>query len=92
MPRYLIEVEHEDNKAACDRAIRAFLETGSHFVTNADWGCADGEHKAWFVVEVESKSDALALLPPEFRRQAKAIALQKFTPKDLEEARDSHPD
>ena len=92
MPRYLVEVEHEDTKAACDSAIRAFLETGSHFVTNAEWGCADGEHKAWFTLEVDSKEDALMILPPHFRRQAKVIALQKFTLKDLEEARDQHPE
>ena len=41
MTRYLIEVPHEGTKQACDQAIRVFMETGSHFVTNADWGCSD---------------------------------------------------
>ena len=48
MSRYLIEVEHKADKWSCDQAIEAFLNTGSHFLTNADWGCMDGEHKAWF--------------------------------------------
>ena len=50
MTRYLIEVPHENNKDACKQAVQAFMETGSHFMTNADWGCGDDEHKAWFVL------------------------------------------
>jgi hypothetical protein len=38
MPRFLIEVIHENRKESCDQAVRAFLATGSHFMTNADWG------------------------------------------------------
>lgn len=92
MPRFLIEVPHDDSKTACDNAVRAFMETGSHFVTNADWGCSDGEHKAWITVEMDSKADALSLLPPHFRRQAKVIALQKFEPKNIEDIRERHND
>ena len=55
MPRFLIEVPHDNTKDACMRAVKIFHETGSHFMTNADWGCADNEHKAWFVVELDSK-------------------------------------
>ena len=66
MPKYLVEVQHEATKDACERAIRIFLETGSHFMTNADWGCEDGEHKAWFVLDTESKEDARTILPPHF--------------------------
>jgi len=51
MEKYLIEVPHEATKAACVNAVRVFLQTGSHFLANADWGCHDGEHKAWLLVE-----------------------------------------
>ena len=60
MNRYLIEVPHDESREACERAIRVFLETGSHYMTHADWGCRDGEHKAWIVVELESKDEARA--------------------------------
>lgn len=90
MTRYLIEVPHENNKRACDQAVQAFLATGSHFMTNADWGCGDDEHKAWFVAELESKEQALSLLPPLFRENAKVIALQQFSAADLERQRDQH--
>ncbi len=78
MTRYLIEVPHEDTKDACGQAIKAFRETGSHFMTNADWGCGDGEHKAWFVVDLESKEQARTILPPLLRENAKIVELQQF--------------
>jgi hypothetical protein len=46
MARFLIEVPHEDYRVECARAIQVFLQTGSHFLVNADGGCLDGEHKA----------------------------------------------
>lgn len=83
MPRFLIEVPHENNKAACDRAVRVFLQTGSHFMTNADWGCSDGEHKAWFAAEFANKDEARQILPPAFRLNAKVMEVRKFTLADL---------
>jgi hypothetical protein len=90
MTRYLVEVPHENSKQACDRAVRVFLETGSHFLTNADWGCSDDVHKAWFVVELESKEQAIAILPPLFRRDARIVALQKFTLEDADDIKGRH--
>lgn len=92
MTRFLIEVPHDSKKEACESAIRVFLATGSHFLTNADWGCHDGEHKAWFVVDMESKEEAMAILPPLFRRDAKITTLVKFTMDDLEETMEQHND
>jgi len=79
MARYLVEVPHDNRKEACEMAVRAFLETGSHFVTGADWGCSDGEHKAWMIVDVGSKDEALSILPPFFRKSAKVTSLERFT-------------
>jgi len=79
MARYLVEVPHDNRKQACEMAVRAFLETGSHFVTGADWGCSDGEHKAWMIVDVGSKDEALSILPPLFRNSAKVTSLERFT-------------
>ena len=85
MTKYLIEVPHEANKEACEEAVRIFLNTGSHFLTNADWGCKDGEHKAWFLLNIDSREQARNILPPAFRRQAKIIKLIKFSTDNLEE-------
>jgi hypothetical protein len=47
MPRFLIDVPHESDVVSCARASKVLLESGSHFLTHADFGCTDGVHKAW---------------------------------------------
>ena len=86
MEKFLIEVSHGDDKASCTRAVETFLASGSHFVSNAEWGCKDGEHKAWLIVEVENKEEALRILPSSFKLNAKIIKLHKFTRKDIDES------
>jgi hypothetical protein len=82
--RHLIEVSHEEARVACARAVDVFLKTGSHFLTNADWGCRDGVHKAWIIVDVDSKDEARAIVPPVFRSQAKITKLNGFTVPEIE--------
>jgi hypothetical protein len=82
MSRYLVEVHHGAEKKECLNAISVFENSGSHFLTHADWGCLDGEHKAWFLLEVESKDDALRIVPPAFRKDTKVIQLSKFNFRD----------
>jgi len=84
MARFLIEVEHEDHLSACIQAARILLTTGSHFLTNADWGCNDGIHKVWIIVDVENKDEARRILPVEFRNIAQIIQLNKFTFEDID--------
>ena len=85
MSKYLIEIPHSGNKLECLRAIEILLKTGSHFLTNADWGCFDGDHKAWFFMEAESKKEALMVVPPAYRKDTKVTQLNKFTLQDVEE-------
>jgi hypothetical protein len=84
MARFLIEVPHEPTTVACARAVEVFLKSGSHFLTNADWGCKDGVHKAWIVVDVGSKDEARAIVPPIFRSQAKVVQLNFFSLEEIE--------
>ncbi len=70
MPRFYIEIPHEAEKVACLRAVKVLQETGSHFLTNADYGCKDGDHAARIVVEVDSKNEALMIVPSAYRRKA----------------------
>lgn len=92
MSRFLIEVPHENKKEACERAVAAFMATGSHFVTNADWGCSDGVHKAWIVVELDSKEEAMTILPPIFRQNATIITLQNFSLDFVDKTLEQHKD
>jgi len=79
MARYLIEVPHEPEVQACARVVQVFLATGSHLLTHADWGCLDGWHSAWIIVEADGKEEARYAVPPAFRADAKIIGLNKFT-------------
>ena len=85
MARFLIEVLHDATELKCALAVQEFLRTGSHFCTHADWGCKDGEHKAWMVVDVDSRSEARAIVPPGFRHEAKIVQLNTFTMQEIDD-------
>jgi hypothetical protein len=85
MPRFMIEAPHDSTTVGCARDVEVFLKTGSHFFTHADWGCKDGVHMAWIVVEVDSKDEARAIVPPVFRSQAKVIQLNAFTMDEIDD-------
>lgn len=90
MDRFLIEVPHSEDKVECARAVQIFLNSGSHFLTHADWGCCDGEHKAWIVMEAKSRDEARTVLPPSLRPRAKIVTLSRFTMQDVDRILEQH--
>ena len=90
MAKFLIEVPHEEAIVACARAIDVFLRSGSHFLTHADWGCKDGVHKAWMVVEVDGKEEARNIVPPAFRPQTRIVQLNAWGLRDIEDILRKH--
>jgi hypothetical protein len=91
MLKFLIEVPHKNDKIECLHSVAIFLRTGNHFLKNADWGCQDGEHKAWFFMEASSKDEALMVVPPAYRKDTKISQLNKFKLEDVEELLKHHP-
>lgn len=92
MSRFLIEVPHQNKKRECLRAVDVFKRTGSHFLTNADWGCSDDIHKAWIIIELDSKEEALNIVPPWYREKALVITLNKFALEKIDEEIKKHKD
>ena len=90
MARFMIEVPHEAEERACIRAVKILLESGSHFLTKADFGCKDGVHKAWIIVEVDDKHAAQMILPPAYRSQANIVELNYFSIEELDELQKFH--
>ena len=88
--RFLIEVPHEANTLGCARVVDIFLKSGSHYLSHADWGCRDGEHKSWMIVDVDSKEEARRLLPPAMRPQARIVGLNTFTVEEIEDILRQH--
>jgi hypothetical protein len=87
MARFLIEVPHEAGAAECLRAVEIFLRTGSHFLSRADWGCLDGDHAAWMIIDVETKDEARAIVPSAYRAEARIVELNTFTMAQVAELR-----
>lgn len=84
MPRFLIEVPHAEETVACAKVVKVFLASGSHFLTHADWGCHDGDHRCWMIVDVADRREALGIVPPAFRAEARIVALDRFTMEEID--------
>jgi hypothetical protein len=78
MSRFLLEVPHSSDVVDCTRAVAILLRTGSHFLMRADWGCHDGVHKAWVIVEAETHDEARNIVPAEYRKTALVVKLNHF--------------
>jgi hypothetical protein len=85
MARFLIEVPHEAKEKECALAVKILLDSGSQYLTHADFGCLDGEHKAWVIIEADSKEEARFVVPSVFRPRAKIVQLNKFSLDQIEE-------
>jgi hypothetical protein len=92
MSKFLIEVPHGADKMECLRSIAIFLSSGSHFLTNAEWGCKDHEHKAWFFMETDTKEQALQVVPPAYRKDAKITELSRFRLEQVQRMMEHHKD
>ncbi len=90
MPKFLIEVPHDEEVVACARVVQIFLSSGSHFLTNAEWGCADGDHHCWMIVDVDDKREARGIVPPGLREQARVVQLNRFTMHDIDTILSNH--
>ncbi|HET6273188.1 MAG TPA: hypothetical protein VFG32_09410 [Bacteroidota bacterium] len=81
MERYLIVSPHTDED--CMRVLQQIEATG--YITRFDWGCKDGDHTGWVIVEATSKAEALMVVPTAQRAKAHVVKLTKFRPEDVRE-------
>ena len=84
MERYLIEVRHSDEHEGCVRALNAIMEHGSHLATHADFGCEDGVHIGWLIVDVETRAEAHQMVPPQYQSDARVIKLRRWNRIEIE--------
>jgi len=91
MEKFLIEIRNGGDRATCLRSIQSFLSSRSHFVTSVEWGCIEGEHKAWLIIKTGNREDAMRIIPAAYRQNAKITRLQKFTGKEIDETMVEYP-
>ena len=82
MARYLVIAPHD--AAECLKALDEVKETGS--LARWDFGCEDGDHTGYLIVNASSSEEALKSVPASVRGQAKAIKVHKFTAAELKAA------
>jgi hypothetical protein len=78
MDRYLVISHHtlED----CKMAVKHFLKFHANYMTHFDWGCKDGDHNAYAIIEADSHENAKMSVPPLLRDKTTVIKLVQFTP------------
>ena len=53
-----------------------------------DWGCNDGEHVGWAVVEAQDPATAKMFLPVGLRPKTRVVGVVKFTAEDIKSFHD----
>lgn len=74
MDRYMIESPHSHSN--CTLVIRQVHSMG--YLHRFDWGCEDGVHVGWAVVEAEDREQAKLVVPTLVREDARAVRVVKF--------------
>jgi hypothetical protein len=83
MARYMIQTSHDETHSDCKRFEQSLLQAGAHFLANADWGCRDGNHTAWLIIEAVDDNDARLVVPPVMRQSAVITRLSRFDADEL---------
>lgn len=76
MDRYIIESIHTEE--TCTLLLDEVSAMG--YLHNFEWGCDDGVHCGWAIIEADSQEQALMVVPSLARDTARAIRLVKFSP------------
>jgi hypothetical protein len=76
MPSFIVISSHTSED--CSKVLQNILATG--YLTHFDWGCKDGEHTGWAIIEAENKAEALLVVPSSARSTARVVQIEKFSP------------
>ncbi len=78
MDRYLIKSPHSAED--CEKVINEIQMAG--YLHYFDWGCKDGVHSAWAIIEAENRQHARQIVPWMVRDKARIVKLVKFEDAD----------
>lgn len=74
MDRYLVESHHEAHD--CDAIIKEINAAG--YLHCFEWGCHDGVHAGWAIIENDNREHARQIVPWQIRDKARVVKLEKF--------------
>ena len=81
MSKYLITSRHEP--ADCLRALDEELAKGPAILDKFVYGCREGDHTGYAIVDTKSLSDALAMVPAFLQESACITKVDKYTPQEI---------
>ncbi len=81
MAKYLIASRHEPDD--CLRALDEELAMGPKVLDKFVYGCKEGDHTGYAIVDVNNLSDALAMVPGFLQESACVTKVEKFTPAEI---------
>ena len=74
MERYLIEAPHDAGD--CHKLVEQISAAG--FLHYFEWGCAEGIHCGWAIVETVDIENATQIVPAMIRGKSRIVRLNKF--------------
>ncbi len=63
----------------CLAALDQIAATGKDALNNWYWGCMEGDHTGYEIVQATTSTEALKIVPESLRAKAEATRLNKFT-------------
>jgi hypothetical protein len=80
MKKFLVISNHTGPD--CIKALKETLAIG--YLNHFDWGCKDGVHTGWAILEAEDKEQAMLSVPTFLRAHAQVVQLTRFQPDKVE--------
>ncbi len=81
MNSYLIASRHEEKE--CVRAMDEMLAKGTKVLDKFVFGCREGDHTAYAVVDAKNTSEALGILPDFLQDEACITKVEHISPADI---------
>lgn len=76
---YMIISPH--TAAECDAALQQAEQLGT--LSKFEWGCKQGDHTGYAIVQATSKEEALKMVPENVRAKARVIKVDRLTPEEI---------
>jgi hypothetical protein len=81
MAFYMITSAHEPEQ--CLEALDEILEKGTDSLNKFVFGCKEGDHTGYAIVDAENRSAALNVLPDKMQETACVAKVDRLTPADI---------
>jgi hypothetical protein len=80
MKQFLVISPHAAGE--CIKALKQVYAMG--YLTHFYWGCKAGDHCGYMILEADTSSEAIMVVPSFLREKARAIQLNQFNPNEIE--------